>query len=187
MKIACVSPLMESVPPQLYGGTERIVAYLCDELIEFGHYLRRLTRTSVRTEVGEAQPAKRDLGGVETVLIVEDNELVRNTMATMTEGLGYRVLTAAGAAEALELIDGGALVDILISDIVMAGGLNGLELADKVRPLSPGLPILLMSGYPAATADDGGYPTLHKPFSQRRTGAPDPRCFNSRTSAPRTK
>lgn len=75
-------------------------------------------------EVSDENPA----GGRGTALIVEDNELMRGTMEMMTESLGYQVLTASGAAEALRLIGGSASVDIMISDIGMSGGINGLEL-----------------------------------------------------------
>ena len=106
-----------------------------------------------------------------TVLIVEDNELVRGTMEMMTESLGYQVLTANGAAEALRLIGGSASVDIVISDIVMSGGINGLELAHRARALHPGLPILLVSGYPAAgVAEACGYPILGKPCRRDELG-----------------
>jgi signal transduction histidine kinase len=150
-------------------------------------YLPRATGASLRTELGEAQPEHHDLRGAETVLIVEDNELVRNTMKTITEGLGYRVLTVAAAVEALELIGGDAAVDILVSDIAMPGGVNGIELAARVRTLRPELPILLMSGYPAAIADDVGYPTLHKPFRSDELARQLRACFNGRTAPPLTR
>jgi signal transduction histidine kinase len=109
-------------------------------------------------------PAAHVAGGSETVLIVEDNELVRETMAMMTESLGYRVLTAGGATEALALIGGGNSVDMLVSDVVMPGGTNGIDLVQQARRLCPGLPILLVSGYPAAGIDrPGNYLILRKP------------------------
>ena len=126
-------------------------------------YLPRATALPKAAAIGEG-PAELVAGGGETVLIVEDNELVRETMTMMTESLGYRVLTAGGAAEALELIGGKTPVDMLLSDVVMPGGVNGLELAQQVRALCPGLPILLVSGYPAAAVDRAGhYPILRKP------------------------
>jgi signal transduction histidine kinase len=149
-------------------------------------YLPRAACASIGTQPGGAQMESGRLGGAETVLIVEDNELVRNTMETMTENLGYRVLTVGGAAEALQLIRAGATVDILVSDIVMSGGVSGLELADEVRVLRPDVPILLMSGYPAATDGLGGYPTLHKPFRSDELDRRIRTCLDSRTRSPRT-
>jgi signal transduction histidine kinase len=116
-------------------------------------------------------PAQHAAGGSETVLVVEDNELVRDTIEMMTKSLGYRVLTAGDAAEALQLIDDDTPVDLLISDIVMSGGTNGVELAQRVRSLRPELPILLVSGYPAAGVDEAGkYPILRKPCRREELG-----------------
>ena len=81
-------------------------------------------------------------------------------MEMMTESLGYRVLTAGGAAEALQII-GETAIDMMLSDMVMGGGISGLELAQRVRALRPGLPILMMSGYAAAHADDPGDYTIY--------------------------
>ena len=104
-------------------------------------------------------------GGSETVLIVEDNELVRDTMEMMTESLGYRVLSAGGAGEALHVIDGNSPIDIVVSDIVMAGGINGSELANRIRARRPNMPILLVSGYPTAEVEETAkYPILRKPY-----------------------
>jgi signal transduction histidine kinase len=144
-------------------------------------YLPRIAagaEPSAAQEVGIEQVAT----GSETVLIVEDNELVRNTIEMMTESLGYRVLTAGGAAEALQLI-GETAIDILVSDIVMAGGINGLELAQRVRTLRPGLPIVMMSGYPAAHADNTNeYAILRKPCRRGELGRQIRAAFAQRVS-----
>ncbi len=82
-----------------------------------------------------------------TLLVVEDEDLVRAPTVRALQRLGYRVLEAAGPQQALELLD--TLVeplDLLLTDMVMPGG-DGLELAAAVRKLRPGLPVLLVSGH----------------------------------------
>jgi CheY-like chemotaxis protein len=133
----------------------------------------RLPRLSAELQpvAGPEASDENAVGGRGTVLIVDDNELVRGTMEMMTESLGYQVLTASGAAEALRLIGGGASVDIMISDIVMWGEINRLELAHRVRSLHLGLPLLLVSGYPAAGIEEAcGYPILGKPCRRDEVG-----------------
>jgi signal transduction histidine kinase len=103
-------------------------------------------------------------GGNETVLIVDDNKDVREVMAVIVGSLGYEVLTAGDAAEALEVIRSHCGIDLLVSDIVMSGGVNGFELARQARVLRPGLPVLLMSGYPAGSVERREFPILHKPY-----------------------
>lgn len=103
-------------------------------------------------------------GGSETVLIVDDNMEVREVMAVIVGSLGYDVLTAAGATEALGAIRGQCGIDLLVSDIVMSGGISGLELARQARALRPGLPVLLMSGYPAGSVENCTFPILQKPY-----------------------
>ena len=103
-------------------------------------------------------------GGNETVLIVDDNTEVREVMAVILGSLGYEVLTAGDGAAALELIRSHCGIDLLVSDIVMSGGVTGFELAERARALRPGLPVLLMSGYPAGTVEKYNFPILHKPY-----------------------
>jgi signal transduction histidine kinase len=107
-------------------------------------------------------------GGNETVLIVDDNTEVREVMAVIVGSLGYEVLTAGDAAGALELIRSHRNIDLLVSDIVMSGGVNGFELAERARALRPGLPVLLMSGYPAGSVENCNFPILHKPYRREQ-------------------
>ncbi len=104
-------------------------------------------------------------GGSETVLIVDDNEDVREVAAVIIGSLGYEVLSAGDATEALALIRGHRGVDLMVSDIVMSGGIDGFELARRARVVRPCLPILLMSGYPAGgDVEASEFPILHKPY-----------------------
>jgi CheY-like chemotaxis protein len=75
--------------------------------------------------------------------------LVRGYAHDQLVGLGYVVLTASNGQEAIEAIRGRADIDLLFTDIVMPGGLNGRELAEVVRQIRPNLPVLFTSGYSA--------------------------------------
>jgi PAS domain S-box-containing protein len=104
-----------------------------------------------------------------TVLLVEDEEIVRDFARAALERAGYRVLSAGRAADALELLAGGADLDALVSDVVMPG-MGGRELAERVLAERPGTGVVLVSGYsdePAAGDLAGGQMPvfLQKPFS----------------------
>jgi CheY-like chemotaxis protein len=107
-------------------------------------------------------------GGNETVLIVDDNKEVREVMAVIVDSLGYDVLTAGDAAGVLGVIGSHCGIDLLVSDIVMSGGIDGFELARQARVLCPGLPVLLMSGYPAGSVERCNFPILHKPYRREQ-------------------
>ncbi|MFC5512339.1 response regulator [Massilia jejuensis] len=87
------------------------------------------------------------VGGTETILVVEDNTALQATVGDMLRGLGYTVLLAGDAAQALALIGGGAAIDLLFSDVVMPGAMHGPQLAATARALVPGLAVLFTSGY----------------------------------------
>jgi len=83
----------------------------------------------------------------ETVLLVEDDAAVREVVARNLQRLGYRVLLAADGPSALATFDLGDRVDLLFTDMVMPGGMNGADLAARARATRPGLKVLLTSGY----------------------------------------
>ncbi|MCB9948702.1 MAG: PAS domain S-box protein [Rhodospirillaceae bacterium] len=89
-------------------------------------------------------------GRGERILVVEDNVDVRQIAVATLEGLGYRVLEAETGPNALEVLARQPDVDLLFSDIIMPGGMNGLELAKKAREICPDLKILHASGYSEA-------------------------------------
>jgi PAS domain S-box-containing protein len=100
-----------------------------------------------------------------TVLVVEDGRDVADVTAALLEQLGYRVVRAENAAEALRHLQQGIEFDLLLSDIVMPGAMNGLGLAVICRERFPDIPVLLISGFSdAARAADGRYDILRKPF-----------------------
>lgn len=85
-------------------------------------------------------------GEPSTVLLVEDEPLIRLFIAELLEEAGFRVVEAANAAEALILLEAGLNVDVLLTDVDMPAGCNGFELAQKVHKSWPDAEILIMSG-----------------------------------------
>jgi CheY-like chemotaxis protein len=85
-------------------------------------------------------------GGVETILVVEDDELVRKFLVTQLHGLGYKVLVAADSRAALALVDSGAAFELLFTDVIMPGGINGRQLAEIIARRRP-VRVLYTSGY----------------------------------------
>jgi len=101
------------------------------------------------------------------VLAVEDNPAVAEACAAYLRQLGYEVVAAANSREALEALAADPEISILLSDILMPDGLNGVELAESVRRTYPVLPIVLTSGYGAGLQEvsGGGWSVLQKPYS----------------------
>jgi CheY-like chemotaxis protein len=95
----------------------------------------------------EARPAGPIERGDETVLIVEDDALVRKYVVTQVASLGYTTREAANAAEALTIIDHGTGIDLLFTDVIMPGAMNGRQLADEALKRRPSLKTLFTSGY----------------------------------------
>jgi CheY-like chemotaxis protein len=96
-------------------------------------------------------------------LLVDDEELVRMSTADMLNGLGYEVVEAGSAEEALQLVDGGITPDILVTDHLMPG-MSGETLARSMRARRPRLPVLIVSGYAEAEGVSPDIPRLTKPF-----------------------
>jgi signal transduction histidine kinase/CheY-like chemotaxis protein len=86
-------------------------------------------------------------GGHETILVVEDDALVRRYVITQIQSLGYKTLEASRASEALEIIDSPETIDLLFTDVIMPGSLNGRQLVDEALVRRPGLKTLFTSGY----------------------------------------
>jgi PAS domain S-box-containing protein len=86
-------------------------------------------------------------GGHETILVVEDDKLVRDYVLTQLRSLGYVTLEAANGAEAVALVDAGHQFDLLFTDVIMPGAMNGRQLADEIARRRPGLKVLFTSGY----------------------------------------
>jgi PAS domain S-box-containing protein len=126
-------------------------------------------------EAGAPDQAIRK-GGSETILLVEDEEVVRKVSTKMLQKLGYRVLPAVDGHEALRLWhDHGGAIDLLFTDMVMPGGISGMELGEKLQQMKPGLKIVLMSGYSAEIMKSEARSTLGVAFL--------PKPFESKTLA----
>jgi PAS domain S-box-containing protein len=114
-------------------------------------------------KTGDGFAAGAEMHG--TVLLVEDSREVADVTSTLLEQLGYRVVRAENAAEALRHLQQGIHFDLLFSDIVMPGPMNGLALAQTCRDNFPDIAVLLTSGYSdAAQSVDGRFDVLRKPF-----------------------
>ena len=114
--------------------------------------------------------------GTETVLVVEDDPFVRSLVVMRLDSLGYSVVTAEDASDALRKLRSDAPIDVLFTDIVMPGGINGYDLAEMAAGLRPGLPVLLTSGFALETlARQGRSATIRccppKAISQGSAGA----------------
>jgi two-component system NtrC family sensor kinase len=126
-------------------------------------YLPR-ARVASGAEAAQDRPAMEH--GTGTVLLVEDDEDVAKMAARMLAMIGYKSQHVLDARTALTLLLGGQHFDLLFSDIVMPGDMNGLDLARKVRQHFPRLPILLATGYSRAAADvhRDGFSIIAKPY-----------------------
>jgi nitrogen-specific signal transduction histidine kinase/CheY-like chemotaxis protein len=117
-----------------------------------------------------APPADRPAGEGETILVVEDDDTVREIVRRILSGAGYRVLQAPTPAEALALCERpDTRIDALLTDAIMPG-MAGSQLIDQVHRIHPGLPTVLMSGYtsswlPGEPAAASSTPLLRKPFT----------------------
>ncbi|MDA9396585.1 histidine kinase [Bradyrhizobium sp. CCBAU 45394] len=107
--------------------------------------------------------------GSETVLVVEDDPFVRSYAVMSLESLGYRVISAVDGKEALQTLAAAPHIDLLFTDVVMPGGVNGWELAGLARKARPEMRVLLTSGYALETLAANGHvqqgaPILEKPY-----------------------
>ena len=129
--------------------------------------LPRATKAASR----QRAPAPRRIDDriVGAVLLVEDNEDVAEITAALLQELGCRTKRAQNAGEALEIVARGG-IDLVLSDIVMPGGMNGLDLARSLRERFPELPIVLTTGYSskAQEASREQFPILPKPYRRNQ-------------------
>ena len=125
---------------------------------------RTWEQPAVAREESAAVTPKRAAG---TVLLVEDNSEVAEVGKAYLEELGYRVKPATSAQTCLDLIEREGVVDMVFSDILMPGGMNGLELADAIRRKFPDITVLLTTGYSSSAQDavQQGFAVLQKPYN----------------------
>jgi PAS domain S-box-containing protein len=130
-------------------------------------YLPRTTGQAARAAEPALAPATPR--GTETILVVEDDTLVRGYVIAQLESLGYTTLPAADGVAALALVDKGVAFDLLFTDVIMPGGMNGRQLADAIRKRRPSLNVLYTSGYTENAIVhhgrlDPGVALLNKPY-----------------------
>ena len=117
----------------------------------------------------ESAPPSREYAADGTVLLVEDDGDVREATRSMLGELGYEVIEAASADEALSIIADQKDVELVFTDVIMSSGMTGIELARRLKVSHPDLPILLASGYTAQRlvpdSGNGDLPLLRKPYT----------------------
>jgi PAS domain S-box-containing protein len=133
-----------------------------------------LPRAETEEEPAEVPAQGRPIvGGRETILVVEDNAPLRRVAVQQLTELGYRVLEAENAELALRVISGPEAIDLVFTDVVMPGAMDGIEFANIVARLRSGPGVLLTSGFPSARTPSGtsgprttatGFPMLGKPY-----------------------
>jgi PAS domain S-box-containing protein len=129
-------------------------------------YLPRAESAEEDEDVVEAAPLA---GGRESILVVEDDALVRDYVIAQLASLGYRTCAAVNAAEALALVDAGEHFDLLFTDVIMPGGMNGKELAQAIAARRGPIKVLFTSGYTENSVVhhgrlDAGVALLSKPY-----------------------
>jgi PAS domain S-box-containing protein len=160
---------------QVYGFVRQSAGHVkvyseLDEGTTVKIYLPRYVGAEEHVEDAEQSQAANGAIGTETILVVEDDDALRSyTVETLAE-LGYRVLPATNGAAALEILDSGNDIDLLFTDVVMPGGLNGRQLADEAVRRRPGLKVLFTTGYTRNAIVhhgrlDPGVEMVGKPFS----------------------
>ena len=160
-------------------------------------FVLRLPRSD--RELPEAEPERAPAGefnGRGRLLVVEDDRDVLVVTVEMLKELGYEVTTACDAASAMSVLENGTPVDLLLSDVVMPGGRNGVQLAESARELRPGLKVLLSSGYVGEAVSTAGvaFEIIDKPYERgvlasklrellSATEQPEPRPRRARAAA----
>jgi signal transduction histidine kinase len=127
-----------------------------------------LPLSSGPVEVAAPPPVRKDLaGGRERVLVAEDDPAVLKLTVELLQGLGYSVVSASTAGEALAILREDTEIDLLFSDVVMPGGMNGIALANAAQAERPNLKILLTSGFigDKALLESAKHPILDKPYT----------------------
>jgi signal transduction histidine kinase len=148
------------------GGFARI-ASVVGQGTNVEMFLPRSTDRADRASGGLILPLRRAADG-EVILVVEDDPAVLEMALESLTDLGYQTLTAEDAQSALSILRSNARIDILFSDVVMPGGMNGVQLSVEAKRLRPELKVLLSSGYTGAALGSSGVPEdmpiLTKPY-----------------------
>jgi signal transduction histidine kinase/ActR/RegA family two-component response regulator len=122
-------------------------------------YLPR-DRSDAREIVKEPVKAAEPRGNGQTVLVVEDNAGMRRVATKQLQELGYKVVEAESAADALDVLKRAKKIDLVFSDVVMPGEIDGIGLADALSREYPGLPVVLTSGFTARPSDEARWKAI---------------------------
>jgi signal transduction histidine kinase/ActR/RegA family two-component response regulator len=157
------------------GGHVRIYS-------EMGHgstvkiYLPRLRDADIAaaapTALADSESPIPSSGTGETIFVVEDNDAVREYACATLEEMGYKVVEASSAVEAMKMVEAGTPFDLLFTDVVLPDGISGRQLSDKIQKLRPGMPVLYTTGYTRnaivhhGRLDPDVY-LLNKPYTQQ--------------------
>lgn len=114
--------------------------------------------------VVSAEATTQSAGRGETILVVEDNPDVKSVAVTLLEQLNYRTVAVDNAKSALNLLATGTPIDLVFTDVMLPGDLDGVALAQAISKKHPRVPVLLTSGYAKALAARHGLPILRKPY-----------------------
>jgi len=138
-------------------------------------YLPRLETAASVTPPAADRPPAAVAGGGETVLLVEDDAEVRAYVAHALANLGYRVLPSSDGHDAIASMNGHDRIDLLLTDMVLPGGMDGLAVADAFRAARPDARVLFMSGYAESEArrrlsNEAAGGVLAKPFTLDKLG-----------------
>lgn len=144
---------------------------ICSEVGEGTTIKLYLPRALQSEDVEVAVDSGPISGDTETVLVVEDDDAVRETVVALLSDLGYRVLKSVDASSALNVIESGIPIDMLFTDVVMPGALKSPELARKARERLPNIAVLFTSGYTENSIVhggklDAGVELLSKPYTR---------------------
>ena len=123
-------------------------------------YLPRADQVTEPTEI--KLPDQVPQGRGEVILVVEDDEDVRDFVVTVLDGLGYRVIDAPAAAGARVVLEDAEKIDLMVSDVVLPGGVSGPEFAEEVRIQHPDMRVIFMSGFPADASIGNHFVGSHK-------------------------
>jgi CheY-like chemotaxis protein len=144
------------------GGTARIESKRGKGTTVRIYLPRAEGEISEHRSLNDLSRASRAPDGTAAILIVEDHADVRQTISEVLSHLGYRVLTTTTGSEALAILQQENSIEVLLSDVVLPGGLSGIELARTARQLKPELKVVLSSGY---VGDEASHDLMRGEFS----------------------
>ncbi|MGC1885410.1 MAG: response regulator, partial [Stellaceae bacterium] len=164
--------------PQVYGFVKQSGGHLkiYSEVGEGTTVKLYLPRNFGEETAQPGRVAALAVTGTETVLVVDDDEIVRTTVASMLEDLGYTVVVASSGREALAMLEKRGNVNLLFTDVVMPGAISGRQLAERAVEIAPKLRVLFTSGYTENAIVhngrlDAGVELLSKPYGREQLAA----------------